>query len=300
MLEKIKSYSVPIAFAILCVAWGTTYLGISQAVKYFAPFMLSGLRHVIAGSIFILFCWLKKDKLPEFSMFKQLTYQGILLIVGGNALVCWAELKIPSGITAVICSLSPMLITLMSLHFFKKFKITPMLILGLVLGWLGIVFIFWKGSTLALDSSTIWSILALILAIFSWSLGSIYLKAKPINLSLFMGMGFQMLIAGIINILISSVLEDNSNLFKVDSHGVFWLFYLVIVGSFLGYGCYLYVLKFYPPARVSIHGYVNTLIAVILGWLIGNEQSNIFTFLGAAVVIFGVFIVNREYSKLQN
>ena len=199
MVEN-NSLKVNIAFALLCVVWGTTYLGIDIAVDYIPPFMLSALRHLIAGPFFLAYCFFyKKEKMPDKKTLLQLVTMGILLIVGGNAMVCWAEKTIPSGLTAVICSLSPMFITVMSLFIFKEFKITYKIILGLLLGLLGVALIFLKDLSVTLNEDLYFALAALLIAILCWALGSVLLKKNSIKTSIFMNIGWQMVFAGTIN-----------------------------------------------------------------------------------------------------
>jgi drug/metabolite transporter (DMT)-like permease len=297
MAEK-NTLRVNIAFVLLCIAWGTTYLGIDIAVDYIPPFMLSALRHLIAGPFFLAYCFYNGEKMPDKNTLWQLVWMGILLIVGGNAMVCWAEKVIPSGLTAVICSLSPMFITIMSLFLFKEFKITYKIVLGLLLGLFGVVLIFLKDLSVSINQDLYFSLAALMVAIFCWALGSVLLKKNAIQTSIFMNIGWQMVFAGTINIVISYFFEDNSNLLHTDTKGILALIYLIIAGSLIGYGSYLYVLNHYPPARVSIHSYMNTIIAVFVGWLIGGEKINEYIILGTLIVLAGVLIVNKEYTRL--
>lgn len=289
-----------IAFAVLCVVWGTTYLGIEIAVKeHIPPFFLSGLRHVIAGAIFIVFCWIRGEQLPDFQALVKLGGIGILMIVGGNALVCWAEQFIPSGLTAIICSLSPMFITLMSILAFKNFKINWQIIFGLLLGLGGIICIFFKNLTAVWTEHTAMGILFLVAANLAWGLGSIFMKKNQVNLNLFLSIGFQMIIAGAFNCIIALLFEDLSQMASISVNGWSALLYLVIIGSLVGYGCYGYVLSHYLPSRVSIHTYINTIIAVFVGWLFGSDTIDQFVILGTVLVLSGVIVVNRQYSKMS-
>lgn len=297
-MKVTNTFKVGLAFSMLCIVWGTTYFGIRYAIQYIQPFMLSGLRHVIAGLVFLAISLFRGEKLPNKAVLGQVIVMGLLLIVGGNGLVCWAEQFIPSALTAIICSLSPIFITLMSLFFFKGFRITYKIVVGLLLGLFGIGLIFAKDLSITFDGKIILALLVLLVAILCWGLGSILLKKNPLPISLFMSLGLQMLIAGTINLLISSVLEDNSKLLETDTKGILALLYLVIFGSLIGYSCYLYVLGHYTAARISIHSYINTLIAVLVGWLVGGETMNEYIILGTLIVLAGLVIVNREYAKL--
>ncbi len=290
---------VVIAFILLCIVWGTTYLGIEVAIKeHIPPFLLSGIRHVIAGIIFVGVCLSQGHKIPDFQSIVKLGAIGVLMIIGGNALVCWAEQFIPSGLTAVICSLSPMFITLMSLLAFKNFSITWKIVAGLLLGLAGIVCIFYKSIGFEFNDNSIMGIIFLVVANLSWGLGSIFMKKNQINVNLFLSIGIQMIIAGTLNCIISLLFEDISVMQHISTKGWLSVLYLIIVGSLMGYGCYAYVLSKYLPSRVSIHTYVNTIIAVFVGWLLGSDKVDIYVFLGTFMVLSGVLLVNREYSKM--
>jgi drug/metabolite transporter (DMT)-like permease len=291
---------VGLAFGVLCLVWGTTYLGIEIAVKeHIPPFFLSGLRHVIAGFIFITFCWAKGVAMPNLSQMLKLAGIGVLMILGGNALVCWAEQFIPSGLTAIICSLSPMFITLMSILAFKNFKINWQIIFGLCLGLGGIVCIFFKNLSAVWTEHTTMGVVLLVAANLSWGLGSIFMKKNQLQLNLFMSIGFQMLLAGALNCLIAFLFEDLSQISTISINGWYALIYLIIFGSLIGYGCYGYVLSQYLPSRVSIHTYINTIIAVFVGCLFGSDTLDFFVLLGTALVLGGVVIVNSQYAKMS-
>lgn len=299
-MSKFLEYRVTIAFVLLCVVWGTTYLGISVALQgHMMPFMLSGLRHVIAGMIFIVYCLARGERLPDWRSILKLGVIGLFSVVGGNALVCWAEQSIPSSLTAVICSLSPIFITLMSLFFFKGFRINWKIIAGLLLGLSGILTIFSKNLNFSLNDNVKMSVIFLVMANVAWALGSIFMKKNKVDSSVFLSIGIQMLLAGIVNCIISFTFEDVTKLQEVNAQGWWALAYLIVAGSLLGFGSYAYVLSHYPPARVSIHNYINTIIAVFSGWLIGNEHIDRFVLLGTFLVLSGVILTNREYAKMS-
>ncbi len=299
MIDKNQN-KVVIAFALLCIVWGTTYLGIKVALdEKIPPFLLSGIRHIIAGAIFMFYCLAKGHKMPSKEILFKLCIIGILMIIGGNALVCWAEQFIPSGLTAVICSLSPMFITLMSLLAFKNFKINIQIILGLLLGLCGVICIFYESISLQFTENTLMGMAFLIAANLSWGLGSIFMKKNQLDVNIFLSLGIQMLFAGILNCLISIGFEDVSVIKEISIKGWLAISYLIVMGSLIGYGSYAYVLSFYTPSRVSIHTYVNTVIAVFVGWLIGGERMDQFVFLGTFLVLIGVLLVNQAYAKMS-
>lgn len=301
MNKNSQSNAVIVAFVTLCVVWGTTYLGIKVAIdEHIPPFLLSSLRHLVAGAIFFLYGRSIGAKLPDVQATLKLGLLGVLMIVGGNGFVCWAEQFIPSGLTAVICSLSPMFITIMSIFAFKNYHINYKIIGGLLLGLVGIICIFQKSLSIQL-SPTLWQGVAfLVMANLAWGFGSILMKKNNATTHIYLALGIQMLLGGIINALISMCFEDISILQSISMKGWAALLYLVVVGSLIGYGCYVFVLSHYTPSRISVHNYINTIIAVFVGVLIGGEPIDRYIILGTILVLIGVVIVNREHRKIAN
>ncbi len=298
MQQKTKA---GIAFALLCFFWGTTYLGIKVAIGFFPPFYLAAVRHLVAGIIFVVIALLQKTKLPSSEDFKRLTINGLLMVVGGNGLVCYAEQYISSGLTAIICALSPMFITLMSLLAFKGFRITSTIILGLLLGFSGILLISYKGISGINPNDFGLSVVLLLFATLSWGLGSIFVKKYPVTTSINMTIGMQMLLGGTINMLISFCLSETPQSWTtLPSEGYYAMLYLIVFGSLVGYAAYLYVLSFYTPARVSIHSYINTIVAVTLGFIILHEHLDIYIAIGMVVTLIGVIVTNQEYNRIKS
>jgi drug/metabolite transporter (DMT)-like permease len=295
-----KDTKVAIVFAILCIVWGTTYLGIAEALKGgIAPFMMAAVRHIIAGFFFTIYCISRGYTLPTLQDIKKLSLVGILMIVGGNALVCWAEQFIPSGVTAVICSLSPVFITLMSAFAFQNFKITLPIVLGLCLSMSGIICISNKSMTMDWTMDLILAMVLLVIANLSWGLGSILMKKNKLDLYLFLIVGIQMLIGGTASLLLSFIFEPQFSFSQVTAHGWWAMTYLIVAGSLIGYGSYAYTLSHYLPSRVSIHTYINTVIAVFVGWLIGHEGLDTYIIGGTILVLVGVLVINRAYAKIN-
>lgn len=287
-----------LAFVLLCFFWGTTYLGIKVAVIYVPPFMLSGLRHLIAGILFVGIMMLRGEKMPGKEVFGRLLLIGLLMIVGGNAIVCWAEQYISSGLAAIIGALAPIYITLLSILFFKGFRVSFLIIIGLCMGVGGVMAIFYNHLADFSNPQYRLGIILMLLANISWAFGSVFIKRYPVTINMFMAVGLQMIMAGLINMGLSALFQESSHLASMELNGWLSILYLVVFGSLVGYGSYYYVISYYPPARVSIHSYINTIVAVSLGWLLLNEKLNEFTVLAILVILSGVILVNREYSRL--
>jgi drug/metabolite transporter (DMT)-like permease len=298
MSSKKLPIRVWIVFSVLCIVWGTTYLGISVAVKYLPPFFFSALRHLLAGSIFTIFFLFKGHKIPSWEDILKLSVAGICMVTGGNALVSWAELYISSSLAGVLSALAPLYITFLSFIFFKGFRATPTIFVGLIISITGIYFLTKTDNPDSIKEGFMLGVALTILANLFWALGSIFIKKYPVDVNIYLRTGLQMLIGGAINMLLSLATEPLPNLTHLPLE--FWgvLFYLVVFGSLIGYSCFVYVLDYMEPARVSIHMYVNTVVAVIVGWLFANDHLTPIMILAMIVIMVGVVIVNREYAKM--
>ena len=298
MSSKKLPILVWILFGVLCFVWGTTYLGISIAVKYLPPFFFSALRHLLAGGIFTIFFLLKGHKIPSWKDLARLSIAGICMITGGNALVSWAEIYITSSLAGVLSALAPLYITFLSFIFFKGFRATPTIFVGLIISIVGIYFLTKTDNPESVKEGFMLGVVLTILANLFWALGSIFIKKYPVDVNIYLRTGLQMLIGGAINMLLSLATEPLPNLTQLPLE--FWgvLLYLVVFGSLIGYSCFVYVLDYMEPARVSIHMYVNTVVAVIVGWLFANDHLTPIMVLSMIVIMVGVIIVNREYAKM--
>ena len=298
MSSKKLPILVWILFGVLCFVWGTTYLGISIAVKYLPPFFFSALRHLLAGGIFTIFFLLKGHKIPSWKDLFRLSIAGICMITGGNALVSWAELYITSSLAGVLSALAPLYITFLSFIFFKGFRATPTIFVGLIISIVGIYFLTKTDNPENVKEGFMLGVVLTILANLFWALGSIFIKKYPVDVNIYLRTGLQMLIGGAINMLLSLATEPLPNLTHLPLE--FWgvLLYLVVFGSLIGYSCFVYVLDYMEPARVSIHMYINTVVAVIVGWLFANDHLTPIMVLSMIVIMVGVIIVNREYAKM--
>ncbi|MBL7817405.1 MAG: EamA family transporter [Saprospiraceae bacterium] len=300
MKNKALPTLVWIAFATLCIVWGTTYLGVKIAVEYFPPFFFSGFRHGAAGLIFIVLYLTQSRQMPSWTDIKRASLAGIFMITGGNAFLSWGMKYIPSGLAGVLSATAPVFITLLSIYSFPNFKITWKITLGLLLGFIGIALIskpeggieltydFWIGFTLA------------IVANLFWGIGSVYMKKKPVEQHPFLKTGIQMIPASLINFAISFIFEPSPNFAAIDLRGWEAILYLIFIGSLVGYLSFVYLTKYMTPARLSIHIYVNTVVAVLVGWMLGGEHLTVITWSALGIIMCGVFVVNNEYARMSN
>ena len=224
---------------------------------------------------------------------------GIFMITGGNAILNWAVKYISSGLAGILSATAPIFITLMSIYVFPNFKITWKITLGLLIAFVGIALLskpddgiqltteFWVGFSLAIVANVF------------WGMGSIYMKIYPVERHPFLKTSIQMIPASAINLVISFIFEPQPDFSKIDARGWGYIAYLILIGSLVGYLSFVYLVKYMTPARLSLHIYVNVVVAVLVGWLLGGEHLTLMTWVALTIIMGGVYIVNKEYALMN-
>ncbi|MBP9187852.1 MAG: EamA family transporter [Bacteroidia bacterium] len=286
-----------LAYAGVALFWGTTFLAMRIGVKSMPPFLMAGVRHSIGGVIICSFFLIKGHSLPNLAQFKIFVVNGILMLVIGNGLITLAEIHITSGLTALICALTPLIIIGMNAIFGEiKEPLKPTAWVGIGACLIAQVIIFRDNIADFANPDYVMGIGFILLAITGWALGSVYNKNKTTGVNLLYGAGLQMISGGVILLIIGSILGEWQR-FTPTTEGINAVVYLIIFGSFIGYGSYMYVLKALPATIVSTYAYINTIVAVFLGWLWLNEKLNLAVFIAVSLTIFGVWLVNKSFYK---
>jgi drug/metabolite transporter (DMT)-like permease len=294
-----SNYIAYLALAAVCIIWGTTYLALRIAVVGFPPFLFTALRQTTAGLLLAGFMFtLGKAAIPSKQQILQQAIAGFFMLSLGNGLVAWAEVHIPSGVAAIICSMMPVLVILMNLVLSRDEKPTFPIVLGVILGLIGIIMIF--GEHIAEFSKTEYliGIVLTFAAVVSWAGGSIWIKKKNTDSNPFVNAGLQMFFGGLWCFPLSFAFDDLSSV-TWTAEIAYSLIYLIIFGSIIAYASYGYALRKLPMTIVSLYAYVNPLVAILLGWLVLDEKLNLKIILAFILTVAGIYIVNRGY-QLRN
>lgn len=294
MNNQVKAW---LAFGGVAFFWGTTFLAIRIGVQSMPPFLMAACRHLVAGILICSFFLLKGNKLPTWQQLKVFTINGFLMLVIGNGLVTWAEMYISSGLAALICALTPLsIISVNALFGQQKEKLRLKAAIGILICLGAQVIIFRDNLKELADPHYLTGVFCIVIAIIGWGLGSIYNKNKHTGLTPLYGAGLQMVTAGIILVVIGTLFGEWPR-FTPSSEGIYAMIYLVIFGSLVGYGSYMYVLKQLPATIVSTYAYINTIVAVLLGWLWLDEKLNGAIALAVLLTITGVWLVNSSFFR---
>jgi drug/metabolite transporter (DMT)-like permease len=281
-----------IAFLAVCVIWGTTYLAIKVALETMPPFLLGGIRYVIAGVALGGYVVARGQKLPPWSEWGSLAWLGFLMIGLGNGGVTWAEQFLASGIAAVVIATSPFWMVAIDVMFPGGERLTTRRLFGLLVGFAGIVMLVWPDVTLAGADSrlVIYGILALQVACVGWAVASSYTRRHAVTRNLLAVAAVQMFFGGACMLLAGTVVGEWSAL-SFNTRTTTALIYLIVTGSLVAFAAYSYALRHLPIATVSLYTYVNPVIAVALGTLLLGEPFRPSMVWASVLIGLGVLIV---------
>jgi drug/metabolite transporter (DMT)-like permease len=284
-----------IAWAVVCVVWGTTYLGIGIALETMPVALLAGLRWLLAGIVLAALVPLFGERLPPIRLWGRIALTGFLMAVLGNGGVVWAQQYVPSGLAAVIVATVPFWSVLVEALRPAGERVTRRGVLGLLIGFAGIVVLVWPELTIggASGRAFIYGVIALQIATLGWALGTSYMKRNPTGASPLGASAVQMLLSGIMLIGIGTALGE-WNALHFNARSAAAMAYLVLVGSVIGYSAYVYALKYLPISTVSLYAYINPIIAVVLGALVLDEPFDMRVIGASALVLVGVAVVRAQ------
>lgn len=284
-----------IALVSLYLVWGSTYLAIRFAVETIPPFLMAGTRFLISG--IILYAWRRAagDPTPTRRQVQSAVIVGILLLVGGNGLVSWAEQHVASGIAALMVASIPLWMVLIEALRRGGAKPDGKIMLGLVMGFGGLVLLVSESSGISAgDGLDLAALAVLLLAALVWSYGSIYSRDADMPQSSLLGTGIEMLGGAVGLFLVGTLVGEwrALRLASVSTNSAVGLAYLVVFGSLIGFVAYGWLLRNASIPLVSTYAYVNPIVAIFLGAWLGREPITLPIVLSALIIIGSVVVIN--------
>jgi drug/metabolite transporter (DMT)-like permease len=286
-----------IALIAVYFLWGSTYLGIRVAVETIPPYLMTGVRYLIAGVLLFALQWAfskAKPTLPTRSEFFQISIIAVALLTIGNGLLCIAEQHVESGTAALLIASSPIFMVLLdALRARKAPSVTAMA--GIVVGTIGIVALVGKSPV---RGDVVMAGLIL-LSSFAWAAGSVYARGTthhPLTASL------EMIVGGALSVLVGFALGEASQVHigGIARESLWGMLWLIVGGAMIGYSAFAYAVRTLPTATVATYGYVNPVVAVILGAIVLREPVTWRLLAGGASVIASVVLIllgNRETAE---
>ena len=289
---------VILAFGLVYLFWGSTYLGIDIAVQTIPPALMCAVRFSIAGVVMLAVCAATGRRiLYSPRQIALCAVVGLLLLMGGNLTLSYAELSVSSGLAALIIAITPLWFLVLDSLLLGDHHISGRGKAGLALGMLGLFVLVWPElRSRSLGHRELWASLSLIGGSFSWALGSVLSKRWQSGMDVFSATGWQVAAAGAGNLIFALINGDLSRV-TWTARGLGAVAYLIVCGSWIGYTAYIYLLEHVPTSKVSTYAYVNPVVAVFLGWLILHEPVTRFILAGSVIVVLSVILVTSAKVK---
>lgn len=275
---------VALALAAVYLIWGSTYLAIRFALEGgFPPFLLGGIRFIIAGSLMYGFLRWRGMPAPTRAQWRNAAAMGVFLLVLGNGMVNLAEKSVSSGMAAVSVASAPLWMGVFAAMRGQKPTWTEWV--GLGIGFVGVL---WLNAGSSLTATPV-GLVALLVAALAWSFGSIWSRGRDLP-SPFMASAAQMLCGGVAMCIVAALSGERFHAMP-DAHAIAAFCYLIVFGSIVGFSAYIWLLHHVRPALAGSYAYVNPAIAVALGAWLAHERFGAHELVAMGVILLGVVAI---------
>lgn len=280
------------AFLAVYFLWGSTYLAIRFAIQTLPPFLMAGIRFIIAGGLLYAWARWRGAPRPDRRHWRSAAVIGALLLLGGNGGVVWAQQYVASSIAALLVATVPLWMVVLQTMISREAPPRPLAWTGIFLGLTGIWFLA-APDRADLHGIPPFAAAVLLTASLSWAAGSLLTRKLPLPDSSPLAIGMEMLAGGVCLLTVSALTGEIP---RFDPSGVsaaslLGLGYLIVFGALVGFSCYIWIVKVTPPAQSSTYAYVNPAIAVFLGWAFAGEALSARMLAGAAIIIAAVILI---------
>ena len=292
---EIPGTKIILAFSSVYIIWGSTYLAIRFAIETIPTFLMGGVRFLVAGFMVYLFLRLRGREKPSMNEWRTESIVGLLLLAMANGSVIMAEHTVPSGLAALI--VATVSVWMVLLNWLWKGAPRPNLgvTTGIITGFIGLYVLVGPSNVSANLSLDPFGVFLLLFASFIWAAGSVYSKGAEHNKSLMLSAAMQMITGGVFLMIFGSIIGEwqTLSLSEISLLSFYSLGYLIVFGSIIGFGSYVYILRHSSPDHVSTYAYVNPVIAVILGWAFAEEIIDLRIIIAAVFIIISVILITK-------
>ena len=289
------TWALILAFALVYVSWGTTYLAIKRGVKdeHLPPALFGGVRVCLAGLLLLGYLGLRGEPLRLHRRdLVGVTVGGVLLFAGGNNLLAMSERTVPSGVAAILAATTPLWIALLEMFWPHGDRLGGRGWLGLAIGLGGVVLLLWPKLHDPSDFLIDYGPLLMLGSAPAWSLGALFLRHWGLRAAHLTTAAYQMAIGGFCQALTGVLAGEIAELPAEITPGAIGAFvYLLIVGSLMGFVAFNWLLGRVSAARAGTYAYVNPIIALLVGCLVDGEELTLWALGGIIVILTGVALV---------
>jgi drug/metabolite transporter (DMT)-like permease len=288
------------AVAVTSIVWGTTWVASKMGISKVPAFQFASMRQFLGGMIYVSYFFIKGERMPTMKQFLWLVPMSFLMFVSSNGIATYGLQFITSGLAALIAALYPLSVVLIERFYFKAIKITPTTFIGLLLGLLGIVFIFYKDSLQMHGTNYPLGVALSLFAMLTWSIGSVIISRNKININAYYSIGWQMLISAAVMSLVAMYTHNYIPIQDIPGRTWGVLVYMVLGGSIFAFISFIYSMKHLQPAIASLYAYINPIVAIWVGaWLL-DEKMSATSIIGTVCTLIGVYVVNNSLKKQKD
>ena len=253
------------------------------------------LRQFFGGIIYLTYFLIKRAPWPTQRQWRNILVLSILNFMLSNGLSTWGVKYISSGLGAIIGSIFPLWIVIIS--FFRGEKVSWKAVLGLIICFFGICVIFYDYLHDFLNPEFRFGIILSVIATFTWALSSIYIRENRTNFNPYFSLGLQMLISCVAIFGVIQSTGETVPLSEIPAVSWWSIAYLVVFGSVLTFIAFIYALEHLPKEVSSLYAYINPMVALFFGYILFNEPLTVSIAIGGFVTLTGLFLVNKAIKK---
>jgi drug/metabolite transporter (DMT)-like permease len=295
-LGNTRSTKVWLSLVVLYLVWGCNFLAIRYAVESVPPFLLMGVRSLLAGACLYAWARLRGAEPPSQAHWRTAAAVGTVLFLGCHGLLAWAQRRVPSGVAALGLATTPLWMTLLDWLWARGQRPARAVWIGIALGLLGLGTLVgpgaWNGGV------DLVGLTAVLIGALAWAAGSILSRRSPHQpRSVVLATGMQLLAGGLALMVVSVTSHDAAGFdpTRVSLRSALAFGYMIGLASILGFTAYVWLLRVAQPALVGSYAFVNPLVAVLVGWAFGGEPLSARTGLATLLIVAGVAaIVERR------
>ena len=290
--QQQSKLKILLAFLAVYFVWGTTYLSIKYAIETIPPFLMMGMRSLIAGTVLYTWGRLRGDTNVARKELPSLILIGALFFLIGHGMLAWAQQKVPSGVAALLIASEPIIIALFEPVFTREGRVGKRTVLGMLFGVSGIaVLVMPQGFDV--KNANLLSSFGILIGACSWASGAIYSRVAKLPRSPLITGGLQLLFGGVLLILVSSMLGEWSafTFSQVAIRSWLGLAYLVLFGSIITFSAYTWLLTITSATRISTHTFINPVVAVIVGWAFGGEALTREMLVATVLIFISIYLI---------
>jgi drug/metabolite transporter (DMT)-like permease len=295
-LNSTSKHKAYLALSATSFIWGSTWVASKIAVEHVPGLQISSIRQLMAGLVFIIFFKLKGEPWPKLSQLRSLLFIAVFLLILANGLSTWSIRYISSGLGALIGALFPLFVVIIEMIIFKT-KVKPLTFIGLFLGIAGIGFVFYDSAFHHQGSGYIFGVVLGLIATLSWSIGTIMVARKKLNMNPYYGMGWQMALSSPFIMAIAFATGEHIPVTEIPAASWGGLVYLVLAGSCIAFVCFIYSMKHLPAGIASLYAYINPIVAMLIGAVVLTEPLTMDLLIGTLITIAGVYLVNHSLKE---